>query len=147
MKKEISTSIKINATRQQVWNTLMQTEKYPEWNPFITSFKGLIKEGEQVEAHIEPPGQKGMTFKPTILEVKENKTFRWLGKLFIKGLFDGEHIFELVDNEDGTTTFYQREKFSGILVTLFQKMIDNNTKAGFELMNQKLKARVEGEIR
>jgi hypothetical protein len=145
MKKEIRTSIKINATHRQVWNTLVQTEKYPEWNPFITSFKGSIKVGEQVVAHIEPPGQKGMTFKPTILEVIENKTFRWLGKLFIKGLFDGEHIFEMIDNGDGTTTFIQREKFTGILVGLILKMIGNNTKAGFELMNETLKSKVEEE--
>lgn len=143
MKKEIRSSITIQATKEQVWNALIDTEAYPAWNPFITSFRGTIQKGQQVEAHIEPPGQRGMTFKPIILEVSEYKSFRWLGKLFIKGLFDGEHIFEIEENQNGTTTFYQREEFSGILVRFFQKMIDVNTKAGFELMNQKLKERVE----
>jgi hypothetical protein len=41
--------------------------------------------------------------------------------------------------ETGKTTFIQSEKFKGILVPLFQKMLDNNTVAGFHTMNQKLK--------
>lgn len=66
-----------------------------------------------------------------------------MGHLFIKGLFDGEHSFELIDNLDGTTTFIQSEKFEGILIPLFKKMLDVNTKEGFESMNKALKARVE----
>ena len=40
-----------------------------------------------------------MTFKPNILVFEENKELRWLGKLFFKGLFDGEHKFEIIDNK------------------------------------------------
>ena len=62
-----------------------------------------------------------------------------MGHLLFPGLFDGEHKFELVDNHDGTTTFIQSEIFKGILVPLFNKMLDTNTVNGFNLMNQKLK--------
>ena len=70
---------------------------------------------------------------------------RWRGRLVLPGLFDGEHIFELVDNRNGTTTFVQREKFTGILVSFLTKMLDDNTRRGFEQMNLKLKERCEGE--
>lgn len=66
-----------------------------------------------------------------------------MGHLIIPGLFDGEHIFELIDNGDGTTTFVQRELFGGILIPFFKKMLDVNTKQGFELMNKALKEQVE----
>jgi len=59
------------------------------------------------------------------------------------GLFDGEHKFELIDNNNGTTTFVQSEKFTGILVPLFRKMLDVNTRNGFSLMNEKLKELAE----
>jgi hypothetical protein len=49
----------------------------------------------------------------------------------------------LIDNLDGTTTFIQSEKFGGILLPLFKKMLDVNTKEGFESMNKALKDRVE----
>jgi hypothetical protein len=41
------------------------------------------------------------------------------------------------------TTFKQSEIFKGILVPFFKKMIENNTKKGFEAMNQKLKELAE----
>jgi hypothetical protein len=87
-----------------------------------------------------------MTFKPTVLKFDINKEFRWLGHLIMPGLFDGEHIFELIDNEDGTTTFIQREQFRGVLITLFKNMLDVNTKQGYELMNKALKERVEQQV-
>ena len=84
-----------------------------------------------------------MTFKPTILAFEKNKEFRWLGHLLFPGLFDGEHKFELIDNKNGTTTFIQSEKFKGILVPLFAKMLDNSTTDGFTQMNKKLKELAE----
>ena len=86
----------------------------------------------------------GMTFKPEVLVYEKNKEFKWIGKLLFKGLFDGEHRFQLMDNSDGTTTFIQSEKFSGLLVRLFAKKLDRETKGDFVAMNEALKKRVEG---
>ena len=137
--KEISTEIRINASVSKVWEVLTNFSAYPNWNPFMLYVKGEPKEGAQIEVKMVPPGSKGMIFKPTVLKFDKGKEFRWLGHTFFSGLFDGEHILELVDNRDGTTTFIQREKFSGILLPLLKKSLDNGTKAGFEAMNKKLK--------
>lgn len=143
MRKELKTSIQIMAKPSAVWSVLMDFESYPHWNPFIKSIKGNAEKDTFIEARIEPPDAKGMIFKPKVLNCEDNKSFRWLGHFFIKGLFDGEHHFELIDNNDGSTTFVHSEKFSGILIPLFSKMLDNNTKRGFEMMNEALKKRVE----
>jgi len=50
-----------------------------------------------------------------------------------------EHTFKLSDNLNGTTTFIQSKRFSGIPVPLFLKLIDKNTREGFILMNRQLK--------
>jgi hypothetical protein len=143
MAKELKTEVIINASPSTIWNILIEFDLYPEWNPFIKSIKGLPIEGSKVSARLEPPDYRGMTISPTILEVTDEKALRWLGHLFFPGLFDGEHIFELIDNNNGTTTFIQREKFRGILVSLFNKMLDNNTYRGFVLMNEQLKTKAE----
>jgi len=137
--KEIKTEIIINSNPSKIWTILMDFNKYPEWNPFIRSITGQPLKGNKISARLEPPDAKGMTINPTILEVNNEKEFRWSGHLIIPGLFDGEHIFELIDNQNGTTTFIQREKFNGILISLFKKLLDDNTRRGFELMNQQLK--------
>ena len=54
-------------------------------------------------------------------------------------MFDGTHRFYIHDNGDGTTTFEQSENFSGILVRLFAKRLDKDTKKSFEQMNIELK--------
>lgn len=145
MTTEIKTTIVINASPEQVWEKLTNFEEYPNWNPFIKSIKGKVAVGSTITVRIEPPEAKGMTFKPKVLVYETNKEIRWLGHLLFPGLFDGEHKLELIDNKNGTTTFEQSEKFSGILVFLFQKMLDKNTKNGFILMNQKLKEQAEKE--
>ncbi|MDR7016726.1 hypothetical protein [Acinetobacter sp. 3657] len=39
MHKEINTEIIINGSSEEVWNTLMDFEAYPEWNPFIINIE------------------------------------------------------------------------------------------------------------
>lgn len=143
MSKEIKTEILINASPSRVWSVLTNFQNYPQWNPFIKSITGQVGVGNKITARIEPPDASGMTFKPKVLTFETNKEFKWLGHLWIPGLFDGEHKFELIDNQNGTTTFIQSEKFNGILVPLFGKMLDVNTMNGFRLMNQKLKELAE----
>ena len=141
--KEIKTEILINSDPEIVWNILMDFDRYPEWNPFIKFISGQPIKGSKIEAKLEPPDSRGMKINPVILEVDNKKKFRWLGHLFVPGLFDGEHIFELIDNKNGSTTFIQREIFKGILIPLLKKLLDDNTRRGFELMNQQLKIESE----
>jgi hypothetical protein len=143
MAQEIKTEITINAAPEKVWSALTNFGDYPNWNPFIKSVKGEVKVGNKITVQIEPPGSGGMTFKPKILKYETSKELTWLGHLVFSGLFDGEHKFELIKSENGITTFRQSEKFKGILVPLFKKQLDHNTKKGFEEMNKKLKELVE----
>jgi hypothetical protein len=140
---KITTSILINATAEKVWRILTDFERYSQWNPFITSIKGEINVGNILRVTITQLNGNAMKFQPTILVVNEYKELRWIGKLLFKGLFDGEHQFEIIDNKNETVTFIQSEKFTGVLVPFFKKMINVNTKNGFELMNEKLKERAK----
>lgn len=138
--KEIKTSITINTSAEKVWEILSDFEAYDSWNPFLTKMSGEFKEGNTVSINAG-----GMGFKPKVLVYEENKEIRWIGKLLFKGIFDGEHVLQIVDNNDGTVTFLHEEYFSGILVGMFAKKLDTETRAGFEEMNLKLKEMAEGE--
>ncbi len=143
MATEIKTEIIIYAAPEKVWAILIDFDNYPMWNPFIKSIKGEVKAGNIIIARIEPPGAKGMTFKPKDLHFEKNKELKWLGHFLFPGVFDGEHKFKLIDNRNGTTTFIQSEKFKGILVPMFKNQLHNITKKGFVAMNQKLKELTE----
>lgn len=141
MAKHITTSIEIKSDVQTVWKILTDFKAYPKWNPFIKSIEGEVAEGQMVTAKIA-----GMTFKPKVLIFRENSELKWLGHLFFKGLFDGEHRFSLTENEGGTVYFEQTEKFTGILVPLFARSLDTDTTKGFNDMNKALKKRAEDKI-
>ena len=142
-KYKIETSIIINSEAEKVWEVLMDHSKYPDWNPFIIEISGEAEPGKTIKAKIQPDGKSPMTFKPKVLIRNNNKEFRWKGKLFIKGLFDGEHYFILEKRENNTTEFIHGENFSGLFAGSLLKSIGENTKNGFKAMNKALKERVE----
>ncbi|MCC5938674.1 MAG: SRPBCC domain-containing protein [Lunatimonas sp.] len=148
MQKEINTQIHINASREKVWQVLTDFESYGQWNPFVRSITGEVEKGNRINVVLGPQGSRPMTFKPTVLVFDEEREFRWLGRMFFPGIFDGEHIFQLKENGDGSSVFVHREKFRGLLVGLMAKKLDTEILAGFESMNRSLKHRVEqgGEL-
>ncbi len=144
--KELHTEIEIHAAPAVVWQVLTDLPLFEEWNPFVTLASGKVEVGEQLSVHMEPPGGKPMTFRPTVTRVVAQKEFRWLGHLLFRGLFDGEHIFELEPLAEGRLRFVHREKFRGVLVPLLWKSLDTNARAGFEAMNRALKERAEARM-
>lgn len=140
--KELRTEIEISAPPERVWQILTDPEKFPQWNPFVHRLKGNLVQGETIEVFLGESETKGMTFRPKVLEVTPNRTFRWLGHLFVPGLFDGEHIFEIEPFSENRVCFVQREKFNGILVGIYNF---DSTQRGFDAMNRALKARAEAK--
>lgn len=145
MALEIKTEIVINATTEKVWEIIINFDEYKKWNPFIKLIEGKVEKGKRITVRIEPPETGEMTFRPKIQSIINKKELSWLGYLLLPGIFDGYHKFELVNNENGTTTFIQSEIFKGILVPLFRKQLNKNTKNGFIEMNKELKKLAENK--
>ena len=141
--RELYTAIEIDAPKEKVWSVLTDFKGYPLWNPFIKQLKGDVREGNELDITLEAVNSSPMHFTPKVLKLEKNTEFRWLGHLYFKGLFDGEHIFELKSIGENKTLFVHREEFKGMLVPLFWKMIDSNTKQSFELMNKEVKRKSE----
>lgn len=120
----------------------MNFEEHPRWNPFIKSISGEQREGCLLKISLQPPGGGAMKFKPRILKLKEGSEFRWKGKLFVPGIFDGEHFFILKPVNAHSTRFIHGESFSGIMIPFTGNML-SKTKQGFELMNDALKRECE----
>ena len=140
--KEIITEIIIDTKPEKVWEVLTDFENYPTWNPFIQKISGEQKVGSKLDVSIRLLEGNEMTFQPTLLKFEENREFRWVGKLLVKGIFDGEHYFVLSQEVENKTKFTHGEEFRGILVYFLGKTLDK-IKGGFELMNESLKVECE----
>ena len=143
---EITTKINIDCPPEKVWKILTDFDKYPEWNPMIKSIEGELKRRNRLKVRLEIKGMSKMTIKPRVATFHSGKSFSWLGHLLIIGLFDGHHIFELNQNQDGSTEFIHREQFSGIMVLLMKKTLETKVGSAFEEMNRILKSTCESSI-
>ncbi|MFY0601709.1 MAG: SRPBCC domain-containing protein [Cyclobacteriaceae bacterium] len=141
--KNFETSINIKAAASSVWKVLMDHENYATWNPFITEISGATEVGGSLSLMIRPEGKKPMMIQPTVLKNESETEFRWIGHLFVKGLFDGEHYFKLEPIGKNETKLIHGENFSGLMVAPILKMVGESTLKGFHAMNLALKNQSE----
>jgi len=143
MQHQIRTEIDIDASPVVVWSILTDLDRYADWNPFIVSAVGDVAVGAKLVNRLRAPGGRAMTFKPTVTVVEAERTFEWLGRLVVRGVFDGRHRFDLEPAPTGGTRFVHSEQFNGVLVRFLRKSLDSQTASGFEQMNIALKSRAE----
>lgn len=142
MSLEITTTIRIAASPQAVWDVLTDFGAYGTWNPFMTRIEGTAEVGTRLVVHMSPPGGRATTFRPTVLDVVPGRELRWVGRLGPRGLFDGVHSFVLTGKPEGSTELVHAERFTGVLVPLLKGLVKNSS-VGFEAFNRALKERVE----
>lgn len=147
MKKTIHTEITINAPIETVWAILTDFPAYPQWNSFVIEISGKLVAGEHLHVCVQPKEGRTMRFKPRIIVYQAPQELRWLGSLPLRGLFDGEHFFQLDALSEGVTRLAHGEHFSGIFVGLMAKSLERQTLPAFEQMNRELKQRAESHFR
>ncbi len=142
MPYEIQTEINIEAPAMLVFQVLADFATWKEWNPFIIQSHGVCQEGSSLK-HVMKLQNTQMVIKPILTKVIQGKELEWRGKLFISGVFDGQHYFKLEEVSLNQTRLIHGEYFSGILVSFLMKRIGKDTRGQFVAMNQALKQRAE----
>jgi len=142
--REFRTEIDIDAPAERVWEILMDFHAFPEWNPFIRQVNGKPEVGSRLEVQIGASGTRPMRFRPKVKVVVPNREFRWLGRVGLPGIFDGEHIFELTARTSTSCHFVQRERFRGLFVPFLARRLEEDVRRGFDEMNRALQTRALG---
>ncbi len=139
----IATEIEIDAPPGAVWAVLSDTEQYPDWNPFMRSMAGDLAAGNTLEVTLKFGHGSPQRIAPTVLVANADQELRWIGRVGVPGIFDGEHHFILEERADGATGLFHGETFSGILAYPVMAFMGADTERGFTAMNVALKERVE----
>lgn len=139
---EIRTEAQIDGTADEVWAVLSDFGAYGEWNPGMEEVRGEAKAGAHLTIRFALNGGRTMTMKPTVLVADPGRELRWLGRLVLPFVFDGEHRFEIREGSPGRVTFVQGERFEGLLVPFLKRLIEVDTLATFEKVNEALAQRV-----
>ncbi|MFI0444595.1 SRPBCC family protein [Actinomadura sp. 6N118] len=138
---EVSTTVEIAAPADKVWQVLTDFQSYPEWNPFMVSVKGTAQKGTKLDNKLRDSDGGMMTFKPEILKADAGRELRWIGRMWVPGIVDGEHYFLIEPSGDGKVRLTQGERFSGALVPVATGQLQMEDE--FAAMNAALKARAE----
>jgi hypothetical protein len=141
-RNEIRSETTIEGTPDEVWGVLSDFASYPEWNPGMAQVLGEANVGTRLHIRFQLNGGRVMTMKPTVLVAEPGRELRWLGRLLLPGIFDGEHRFEIHEAEPGRVRFVQGERFKGLLVPFLRKLIEVDTATTFTKVNAALAARV-----
>jgi hypothetical protein len=139
--RRIVTAVDIDAPAVAIWQVLTDFAAYSEWNPFIRRIEGEPRIGARLRVTMQPPGRKPMTFRPTVRVAEPGHELRWLGRVLIPGIFDGEHAF-IIEERQGGCRLRHEETFRGLLVPAFGAML-KDTEQSFVAMNAALKRRAE----
>jgi hypothetical protein len=141
--KSIDTQIKISAPPSAVWAKLLDFPSHAEWDPFFERIEGNAVEDQYLRIKQRKPDGKGMEFAPRVLDVQQDRYFRWQGKFWFTFLFQGTHRFELIPEDGGNSTMLRHgEDFRGILLPILGSLLQE-TEQGFEAFNKALAKQVE----
>ncbi|GAA3824480.1 SRPBCC domain-containing protein [Streptomyces coacervatus] len=140
--RTITTATRVQAPPSAVWTILTDLPGYSRWNPFIQHAAGRLHPGERLTLRLHPTGRRPVTFRPRVLVARPHSELRWIGRLLVPGLFDGEHSFTLRPAPGNTTDLVHAERFSGLLVPLFGSSL-TAVEREFESMNRALRKTAE----
>jgi hypothetical protein len=135
--KQYEASIDIDAPPERVWAVLLDTAKWPEWDPSCERIEGTVAPGAKIRAFSKL--SPGRAFPVKVAELTPNERMVWSGGMPL-GLFKGVRTFTLERTSTGTH-FSLREVFSGPMLALIGKSIPDMTDA-FAQFAAGLRARV-----
>jgi len=143
LQREIKTEVVIEASVENVWQTLTDFSSYGEWSEFILAVKGHLSEGEQLHVELGSGKKAQDKFSPVVIKLRPGSELRWRGDLISQLLFSGEHYFVLQEIDHNRTRMIHGEVFSGLLAPMVWKFVEPKVKLGFPSFNQSIKLRSE----
>jgi len=112
MAHEVTTSIDIAATPENVWAVLADLASYPQWHPMYQAVTGQLAAGSTLTiTSTHPKSGRTITAKVKVLTVEPDAELRWVSKLL--GRTISERTFQLSSTADGTSLM-QAGTYSGL---------------------------------
>jgi hypothetical protein len=143
MAHQISTTIEIAATPEQVWAVLADLPSYPQWHPAFQAVTGQLTAGSTLTiTSTNPTTGRAMTAKVKVLTAEPGSELRWESKLL--GLTISERRF-LLSPAAGGTSLVQDGTYRGLGGNRGRSTfkVISRIQDGFEAINQAIKQQAE----
>lgn len=141
--RELKTEIQISSNPDKVWEIITDLPGWSKWNPIVNKMEGKLEVGAALFITMcDDKGNDSKSYKAIITAIDEKKRFSFIGIMMAKFMFSAERIIELEDSQGGTL-FIQREIYTGLMVPLFWKKLNEQASSMLNSMNEALKNKAE----
>ena len=140
--RELRTEIQISASIDKVWQVLTDFDHWKDWNPTVKQVQGSASLGAKLNITMMGEDCKEMSYQSLVLEVSPPNVFRWRATMMAGFLFTNDRVFELKE-KNGVTELIHKEEYSGLMVPLSWKKLNQLALPMLEKMNKALKDKLE----
>lgn len=119
--KEYTTTVRISATPEAVWNVLTNASRYADWNPEIIGIEGEFAANARITATVRLGSGAIRSVPQRVTAFEAPRRMQWTGGLPL-GLFVGRRTFT-VTPAGGGTEFRMHLEMSGPLSPLILKSV------------------------
>jgi hypothetical protein len=132
----------IDAPPARVFEVLTRTGDWPEWSTMLQFRGGVLAVGEPVQLGLRTE-HASYDFTARVTALEPDRTFEWLARTGVPGLFDGRHRFELAADRTGCR-LRNVEYYTGLLVPIVARTaMMRAAPQGFAAMNEEIRRRAE----
>jgi hypothetical protein len=137
---QINNEFTIQADPSEVWNVIAQTDKYSDWNSFVSECESSLIVGEPIEmrVHILP---FAITQKETILEHEPGVILSY-GVNLPLNLIKSERKHTITILESGHVRYRSQFYIDGLFAPLVQILLASKLSEGFSNMTKEMHAEV-----
>lgn len=128
--------IEIDARPERVWETLVNVERWPQWNPDV---KSVSLEGDTQAGSVFRWKTRSGTITSTFRAVEPPRHVSWSGKTMSLSAI---HVWSL-EEAGGKTTVKTAESFDGHLARLLRRPLNKMLQKTLNKAVQSLKVEVE----
>ena len=127
-----------------IWSTIMDVERWPQWNPLYVKAEGKIAFDSRLTLEVQLPGDKPRIIRPVVTDWTPNEQIIWQLSSY-GGLLRSTRYIEcekLTDDGD-KIIFSNGEIFEGAMVSLIDRKLQARIRAGFKLFGDAVQAKAE----
>lgn len=115
-KKSVRAEVIINAEPNAIWDRLMDTPAYGEWNPIFTKVEGAFKEGSHMQLSMTLADGSTTQVKVLVKEMIVNQKLNQTAG--IPGVLTADHRWLIEETAEGTKVI-QYEEYRGVWVLFY----------------------------
>ena len=141
----IEEALVIDAAPERVWAVLADTDRYPQWNPYLEAWDGSLEPGAAVKIRLaQDDWENPRTIRIALQTIDAGRELRWTSTAGAPVIGHFDHGLRLVPEGSDATRLVHREEFRGWIAQFLGAAPERTagTRRAFVAMNRALARRV-----